>query len=80
MQEPSPVGECLKSLALLSQIGLSVATPLVLCTYGAYWLRNRFGLGGWIVVVGLVLGLLGAVGGIWRSYQMILRSGSRKNK
>ena len=80
MQKPSASGECLLILVLLSQIGLSIAVPLVLCTYGAYWLRSRFELGGWVVIAGVIAGLLGAVGGLWRSYQMILRKGSRKDQ
>jgi hypothetical protein len=46
----------------ISQLGLSVLAPLCICVLGSVWLRNRLGLGVWIIFVGLALGLLGAVG------------------
>lgn len=78
MKETSVAEECLRSLILMSQFGLSIAVPLVLCTYGAYWLQNRFALGGWVVIAGLLIGLLGAIGGVWRSYRLIQRSSKGK--
>lgn len=53
--------KALRNLAWLTQLGLSVAAPPVLCIAGACWLRNRFSLGGWIVAAGVLLGVGGAV-------------------
>lgn len=50
-------------LIWLTQLGISVAVPPALCTWGAVWLRQRFGLGGWIVIVGIALGLYLAADG-----------------
>lgn len=49
-----------RELVWLTQLGFSIVSPLLLCFLGAVWLRNRFALGGWIVVIGLLLGLGGA--------------------
>ena len=49
--------ECAENLALLTQLGLSVAVPPLLCLYAADWLRNRLNLGLWIMVIALLLGL-----------------------
>lgn len=50
----------LQNLSLLTQFGLSVASPLVLCLVGAAFAANRFGLGTWIYVPALVFGLGGS--------------------
>ena len=51
-----------KNITLFTQVGISIATPLVLCIWGAVWLRDRFGLGSWIVLVGVLVGIAGAMG------------------
>lgn len=50
----------LKDLIWITQLGLSVATPLALFILCAVWLQNRFSLGGWVVILGLFLGLYSA--------------------
>lgn len=50
-------------LIWLTQLGISVAAPLVLCTLGAVWLRGRFGLGAWVLLVGIGAGCILAADG-----------------
>ena len=47
-------------LALVGQLGFALITPIVVCTAAAYWLSERFGLGGVPVILGIFLGLGGA--------------------
>lgn len=47
----------LKDLIWLTQLGLSIAMPLGLFLWGAVWLRDRYDLGVWVLILGLVLGL-----------------------
>ncbi len=47
----------LQNLAWLTQLGLSLAVPPVLCLWAAGWLTRRFGLGGWIYAAAIVLGI-----------------------
>ena len=49
-----------RELVWLTQLGFSIVYPLLLCVLGAVWLRSHFSLGGWVVVIGLLLGLGGA--------------------
>ena len=53
----------LNMLVWLTQLGLSVAGPLVGFILLALWLRQRFDLGMWVLVIGILLGISGAVDG-----------------
>ena len=64
-----------RHLVWLTQFGLSVCVPLVLFVGGAIWLKNQFLLGGWILAVGVLLGVLGAVSGLRYSLKAIDRQG-----
>ena len=44
----------LNMLVWLTQLGLSVAGPLAGFILLAVWLRQRFELGGWVLVVGII--------------------------
>lgn len=68
-----------KYLAWLTQFGLSVIAPLLLCVLGSVWLRSRFDLGGWIVVVGIFLGIGGAASGLWSSLKQISRQAGQED-
>ena len=41
-----------RHLVWLTQFGLSIVIPPVLCIMGAVWLQRQFALGGWVVAVG----------------------------
>lgn len=47
----------LQGVSYLAQVGLSVATPLVLMLLLASWLVRVLGLGAWLYLPALVLGL-----------------------
>lgn len=65
-------------LVWLTQLGMSVAFPLAGCILLAVWLRDRFGLGIWIVWVGIILGAVGAIDGLRVSVRAMERLGRRK--
>ena len=46
-----------RHLVWLTQFGLSVVIPPVVCIIGAVWLRRQLQLGGWIVGVGVAIGV-----------------------
>ena len=52
----------MQNIGHLTQLGFSIAFPPILCTYGAMWLRDRFELGSWIVLAGV---LFGVTAGLW---------------
>ena len=61
----------LNMLVWLTQLGLSVALPLAGFTWLGVWLRGRCALGNWVVVVGLVIGLICAVDGFRSSLRIM---------
>ena len=66
-----------RHLVWLTQFGLSVVVPPTLCIAGSVWLRHRFTLGGWVVAVGVVVGVLAAVSCLRCSLQALDRQGIR---
>ena len=72
----------MKNLHLLiwiTQLGLSTAVPLAGFVIAAVWLRNRYGLGLWVIFVGIGLGLVSAIDGFVRNLK-VLNSLSKDKK
>lgn len=53
--------KALENLVWVTQLGFSLLFPLVCILGGCWWLNTQRGVGGWIYLPGLFLGL--AVGG-----------------
>ena len=68
-----------RHLVWLTQFGLSVVVPPTLCIAGSVWLRHRFTLGGWVVAVGVVVGVLAAVSCLRGSLQALDRQTAKKH-
>ena len=64
----------------ITQFGLSVISPLLLFIFGAVWLREKFELGGWVIAIGVVFGVLGAVGGLRSSLASMRRLSEKDDK
>ncbi len=57
-----------KNLVLLTQLGLSLISPLLLCIYAAWWLTSHAGLGGWVFIPAFFFGLGGGIMVAYRFY------------
>lgn len=64
-----------RHLVWLTQFGLSIVVPPTLCILGAVWLRHQLALGGWVVAVGVVVGVLAAVSSLRGSLKALDRQG-----
>ena len=53
----------LNMLVWLTQLGLSVAGPLAGFILLAVWLRQQFDLSIWVLILGLIFGISGAIDG-----------------
>lgn len=69
-----------RHLVWLTQFGLSICVPPILFVGAAVWLQRTFSLGGWIVAVGVILGILGAVSSLRYSLKAIERQGRDNSK
>lgn len=70
----------LQLLTWLTQLGLSTAVPLAGFILLAVWLRERFGLGLWVLFVGIGLGLFCAIDGFCRSLKLLEQQNKDKKK
>lgn len=73
----------MKNLSLLiwvTQLGLSVVGPLVGYVLLALWLRNRFDLGAWVILLGAALGMFSAVDGLRSSLRLMSRMSQKEEK
>ena len=64
MKQTSDRTETVRLLAritLLTQLGLSVVTPPILAVLLALWLQARFGLGDWVLLTAILLGIFSGV-------------------
>ena len=57
----------------LTQLGFSVALPPAGFILLAVWLRNRFDRGLWVLWVGIIIGLCGAIDGLRSSLKAMER-------
>lgn len=51
----------MQNIGYLTQLGFSIAFPMIICTMGSVWLSRRFGLGGWFVMLGVMFGLISGI-------------------
>lgn len=70
----------LSMLIWLTQLGLSIAAPMVCYIWLAVWLRNTFGWGNWVILAALVLGLSSAVSGFRISMKAMQRMSQGQKK
>lgn len=72
--------EITRHLVWLTQFGLSICVPLVLSIATSVWLQKTFSLDGWVVAVGVILGILIAVNSLRYSLRAIERQGKGSSK
>ena len=73
----------MKNLNLIvwfTQLGLSVALPPVGFILLALWLRDSCGWGGWVLWVGITLGVVGAFDGLRTSLKAMERMSRDKKE
>lgn len=68
----------LNMLVWLTQLGISVAAPLVVFIVLGVWLHTSAGWGVWTIFAGVILGLSGAVSGLRSALRLM--GGMAKDK
>ena len=70
----------LNLIVWLSQLGISVAVPPAAFIWLGIWLRDRFQLGSWIVILAVVVGISCAVEGLRTSLKAMERMAKEKKE
>ena len=71
--------EVLRGISYLTQVGLSLATPIILCLLAAHWLQARFGMGSWLMLAGLLIGLVSGLMNLWSFFKMVEKKALRSS-
>ncbi|MDO4647486.1 MAG: AtpZ/AtpI family protein [Eubacteriales bacterium] len=72
--------EILKQLTMLTQFGLSLITPTLMCLGICWWLCSRFQIGAWIYIPGFFFGLGGSGTVAYRLYQSVMKQHHKEKK
>ncbi|MDD7219655.1 MAG: AtpZ/AtpI family protein [Clostridia bacterium] len=71
--------EILRNITMLSQLGLSFITPLLLCLAVCWLISSRTGVGGWIYIAGFFFGLGGSGMVAYKFYLSVNRREKKEN-
>ena len=63
----------LQNITLISQLGLSLLMPLLICMFACYWLNTRAGVPAWIYIPGMILGLGSSGMTAYKTYLSVMR-------
>ncbi len=69
-----------RNLIYLTQMGLTLAIPPIISLWGASWLQQRFGLGNWIMIAGIILGIGGMISNLLDYIRMFSRRAKAETK
>ncbi len=73
--------EALHYISVYGQMGFTIVVPPVLLCLLGMWLRNKFGLGSWVILVAILVGLLSAFTTIYNlCMQFLAKSTKDSNK
>ena len=67
-----PYLRVLRALTLFAQLGVSLAAPPFVCILAARWIMTRYGLDRWVMAIGILLGVGGAIYSLARCIRQML--------
>ena len=67
-----------RNLPLVTQFGLSLVLPPILCFFGARWLM--FGLGSWVLLIAVLLALVSIVSAFTQFFRYMLRQAEEEER
>ena len=69
-----------KQVALYGQLGFTIVTPPIVMALVCYEICRRTSLGGWVMLVGILLGLTASVSGAYRFYHRVTAAEKKAKK
>ena len=68
------------NLSLLSQLAISMLTPIFMMIFVCTWLKNKFGLGDRVVIAGIILGLCSGITRVWGYLKKSIRDAEKQRQ
>lgn len=62
--------ELLKNLSMITQLGLSLIMPVLLCVFLCWLLVAKAGVGAWVYIPGIIFGIGGSFSTAYKFYRM----------
>ena len=67
-------------LGLISQLAISMLTPVFMMIVICSWLKNKYAMGDWIIIAGLLLGIGSGLSSAWTYLKRFLREGEKEQQ
>ena len=67
-------------LAMITQMGLTIIAPTVLCILLCWWLDFKYDIGAWIYIIGFVFGLGGSFMSAYKIYVSEVGKAKKESK
>lgn len=67
-----------KMIALYGQLGFTIVTPPIVMALVCHQIQVHMSLGGWVMVVGILLGLAASASGAYRFYRRVTATEKKK--
>lgn len=74
------IAKALEDLVWVSQLGLSLIMPLLLCMGLCYWLTTQHGVGYWVYLPAFVLGIGAGGASFWNFWKLTQRRARQNEK
>lgn len=70
----------MKNITMVTQFGLSLLMPLLMCLGLCWWLVTKVGLGAWVYIPGFIFGLGSSFMVAYRLYLSVLKKEEKEKK
>lgn len=64
--------QIIDGITLIGQLGFTVITPPLVLIWLAYLAQTRLGWGSWVMILAIVVGIIAAFSGAWRTIRPLL--------
>ena len=79
-RDPKKTVDIGKNLALVTQMGIMILAPAGLCMFAASALIKKYGLGDWVMIIAILLGISAGFLNIYKILRNYFGSGSGSKK
>ena len=79
-RDPRKTADIGKNLALVTQMGIMILAPVGLCMFAASALIKKYGLGDWVMIIAILLGISAGFLNIYKILRNYFESGNNGKK